>query len=41
MDENVVTKLIQLRSVVDFAFLERVLMKNAIGIMFILVGTFH
>lgn len=41
VDENVVTKLIQLQSVFDFAFLERVLPKTTTGIMFSLVSTFH
>ena len=38
---NVIAKLIQLQSVVDFTFPERLLTKNTKGIMFILVGTFH
>ena len=40
-DENVITKLIQLQCVVDFACPKRVLTKTTIGIMFILFGTFH
>jgi hypothetical protein len=34
-------KVIQLQSVVDFTYAERVLTKSTMGTMFILVGTFY